>query len=102
MGLVALFSGVTELVQVTPGNLTFFHLHCIWQSLALVFLPQSKEACGRCSCVFYVIVDPDPKVGSPFALENLDITSTRPLYLAVIAPDSSVLEAFEEFQAFST
>ena len=40
--------------------------------------------------MFYVIVVPDPEVDSPFALENLDITSTRPLYLGVIAPDSSV------------
>ena len=37
-----------------------------------------------------MIVDPDPEVDSPFVLENLDSTSTRPLYLAVIAPDSSV------------
>ena len=44
----------------------FCELHCILQSLALVFMRQSTEAFGRISCVFYVIVDPDPEVDSPF------------------------------------
>ena len=56
----------------------------------LQLLRQSTEVFGRIYCVFYVIVVPDFDFDSPFALENLDITSTRPLYLGVIAPDSSV------------
>ena len=68
-----------------PGH-QFFEPHCIWQSLAPVFMRQSTGALGRISCVLYVIVDPDPEVDSPFALENLYIISTSPLYLAASRP----------------
>ena len=60
VGLVALFSDVTKLVQFSPGNQVFFYeLHCIWR--------QSMEAFERISCVLHVIFDPDPEVDSPFA-----------------------------------
>ena len=103
MGLVALFSDMTKFVQFSLGNLDICSTISIVSSShsPLVFLRQSTEAFGRISCVFHVIVDLDPEVDSPLALENLDITFTRTLYLAVVAPDSSVLGSFwENFKHF--
>ena len=72
-----------------------FHELLFWQTLALRVHATVTEAFGRISSVVCVMVDLGPEDDAPFALENLDIISTCPLYLAVARPGCVSLEAIE-------